>query len=117
MLLGVDVGGTHTDAVVLKGNKVIAQAKVTTDSKALLTSIARVLAMVLEDIDPVEIKRLNLSTTLSTNALVENQTEEVAVIVSAGPGMAPESFRMGDHYFPVAGAVDHRGIEVARMND
>ncbi len=117
MLLGVDVGGTHTDAVVLKGNKVIAQAKVTTDSKALLTSIARVLAMVLEDINPVEIKRLNLSTTLSTNALVEKQTEEVAVIVSAGPGMAPESFRMGDHYFPVAGAVDHRGVEVARMND
>ena len=39
MLLGVDVGGTHTDAVVLEFNKVVAKAKVPTNPQNLLLSI------------------------------------------------------------------------------
>ena len=50
MLLGVDVGGTHTDAVVLERNKVIAKAKVLTDSENLLLSITCALEQVLEKI-------------------------------------------------------------------
>ncbi len=117
MLLGVDVGGTHTDAVVLRGNQVVASAKVDTDSQNLLQSITQVLDLVLREVPPQVISRLNLSTTLTTNALVEDKTENVAVIVSAGPGMDPEMFRVGSHYFPVTGAIDHRGMEVALIND
>ena len=117
MLLGVDVGGTHTDVVVLDGNKVVAKAKVSTNSEDLLHSITSALEQVLSKISPAQIRRLNLSTTLSTNALVEGRTEEVAVIVSAGPGIEPDSFRVGDHFFQVAGAIDHRGKEVAMLNE
>lgn len=117
MLLGVDVGGTHTDAVVLERNKVIAKAKVLTDSENLLLSITCALEQVLEKIPASQIRRINLSTTLSTNALVEGRTEEVAVIISPGPGIEANSFRVGDHYFPVAGYIDHRGKEVAMLNE
>ncbi|MBQ4133791.1 MAG: hydantoinase/oxoprolinase family protein [Desulfovibrionaceae bacterium] len=117
MLLGVDVGGTHTDAVVLRGDKIVASAKVDTDSQNLLRSITQVLETVLKEVPPQLISRLNLSTTLTTNALVEDKTEHVAIIVSAGPGMDPETFRVGNHYFPVGGAIDHRGMEVALIND
>ena len=117
MLLGVDVGGTHTDAVILKDNKVVSQAKVATDPKNLLYSITKALEIVLRDVKPEKISRLNLSTTLTTNALVEGRTEDVAVIVSAGPGISADKFRVGDHFFSVAGAIDHRGIEVAMLNE
>lgn len=117
MLLGVDVGGTHTDAVILEGNEVIAQAKVDTDSQNLLASITQALGIVLKEVEAGQINRLNLSTTLSTNALIEKRTEAVAVLVSAGPGIDPNTLRVGDHYFPVAGAVDHRGLEVSLLND
>ena len=117
MLLGVDVGGTHTDAVILRGERVIASAKVDTDSQNLICSISKVLETVLQDIAPQLISRLNLSTTLTTNALVEGKTEHVAIIVSAGPGMDPETLRVGNHYFPVGGAIDHLGLETAMLND
>ena len=117
MLLGVDVGGTHTDAVVLEMNKVVAKAKVLTNSENLLFSITSALEQVLEKIPASQIRRINLSTTLSTNALVEGRTEEVAVIISPGPGIDANSFRVGDHYFPGAGYIDHRGKEVALLKE
>lgn len=117
MLLGVDVGGTHTDAVVLQNGKVIARAKVLTDPHDLLKSIDQALGLVLVEIEPDSILHMNLSTTLSTNALIEKRIEEVAVVVSAGPGIDPEGFRVNNHYFPVSGAIDHCGVEVALLNE
>ena len=117
MLLGVDVGGTHTDAVVLQNGKVIAKAKVLTDPHDLLKSIDQALGLVLLEIEPDSILHMNLSTTLSTNALIEKRIEEVAVVVSAGPGIDPEGFRVNNHYFAVGGAIDHCGVEVALLNE
>jgi len=117
MLLGIDVGGTHTDAVLLDLGGIVASRKVRTDHANLLNSIAAVLAGILTSVDPAQVRRLNLSTTLSTNAIVEGQSEPVGVIVSCGPGIDPEYYRVGEHYFLAGGAVDHRGAVLENLSE
>ena len=46
MYLGIDVGGTHTDAVVMSGRKIVAAAKALTRHTDLLASIDEVLSEV-----------------------------------------------------------------------
>jgi N-methylhydantoinase A/oxoprolinase/acetone carboxylase beta subunit len=60
---------------------------------------------------------MNLSTTLSTNAIVEGKTEEVGVLVAGGPGIDPENHRVGGHFHVLGGSVDHRGTEVAPLDE
>jgi N-methylhydantoinase A/oxoprolinase/acetone carboxylase beta subunit len=116
MYLGIDVGGTHTDAVVMDGRTIAASAKVPTDHHDLLASVRAAMQGLLRVVEPGRITRMNLSTTLSTNAIVEGKTEDVAVVVSAGPGIDPEHFRVGRFYFPVGGSIDHRGEEIAPLD-
>lgn len=116
MYLGIDVGGTHTDAVVVDQNGVRASAKAPTNHGDLLSSVRLALGSALKDIDPALVSRLNLSTTLSTNAIVEGKTEEVGVFVSAGPGIDPENMRTGKHYYVIPGGVDHRGKEIEPLD-
>lgn len=113
MLLGIDVGGTHTDAVVLDAGRVLAQAKVPTDHDNLLLSIREALRMVMSDVEPQAVGTVNLSTTLSTNAIVESKTEDVGMLIVAGPGIDPEYHRVGGHFHVLGGSVDHRGTEIA----
>ena len=42
MILGIDVGGTHTDAVLMDRFMVLNKAKVLTDEQNLLTSLLAV---------------------------------------------------------------------------
>ncbi len=119
MYLGIDVGGTHTDAVVMAGRTMAASVKVPTDHHDLLASVRAAMQGLLQPhggVEPGRITRMNLSTTLSTNAIVEGKTEDVAVVVSAGPGIDPEHFRVGRFYFPVGGSIDHRGEEIAPLD-
>lgn len=112
MRIGIDVGGTHTDAVVVDKGRVVASAKVVTDHHNLLISVRSALESVLKSVDPKEVSRLNLSTTLSTNAIVEGRTEDVGVLVSAGPGINPDDYQVGPYYYTVSGSIDHRGVEI-----
>ena len=117
MYLGIDVGGTHTDAVVVdKAGAVLAAAKVSTNHEELLRSVREVLRNVLSKVEPEGIERLNLSTTLSTNIIVEEKTEDVGVLVSSGPGLASEMVRVGRHFHGLSGSIDHRGVEVVFLD-
>ena len=49
MLLGIDVGGTFTDAVVIKDEEILAQAKVPTTHEDVLQGILAALDKVLLD--------------------------------------------------------------------
>ena len=60
---------------------------------------------------PDDIGRIVLSTTLTTNAVVQGNVPPVGVIVSGGPGIDPALYRLSDHYYQVSGAIDHRGRE------
>lgn len=115
MLLGIDVGGTHTDAVAMdlsQGTTVAASCKVPTRHEDLLSSVTEALGIILDTIDREAVSQLNLSTTLSTNAIVQGKTEDVGVIVSSGPGIDPHSFMPCKDFHVIDGSIDHRGNEV-----
>ena len=116
MIIGLDVGGTHTDVVLLDHNGLKKEIKVPTDTNSLFNSVLAGLDVVTEDIDPTQIKRIVLSTTLTTNAIVQKKIPPVGIIVSSGPGIKPEYFRTNSQYFVVSGSIDHRGREVEPIN-
>lgn len=115
MRLGLDVGGTHTDAVIIDTSGIVCSVKVPTDHGNLLSSVMSALNSVL-DAAPTPVSAVHLSTTLTTNALLEGKTEPVGVLVSSGPGIHPLHHRIGDAFFVVDGAMDHRGAEVLPLD-
>ncbi|MDD3311919.1 hydantoinase/oxoprolinase family protein [Pseudodesulfovibrio sp.] len=119
MLLGIDVGGTHTDGVAVDttaGAEVVASCKVPTRHDDLLFSVTGALEDLLGKVDRAKVRQLNLSTTLSTNAIVQGKTEDVGVIVSSGPGIDPHSFMICRDYHVIDGSIDHRGNEVRALS-
>jgi len=116
MLLGLDVGGTHTDAVLLDDNGIVSVQKEITNHEDLLSSVLNALQKVLKDVDVKKIRRINLSTTLSTNAIIENRISPVAVIVSAGPGINPSEYSIGDYFYNISGSIDHRGEVIKELD-
>ncbi len=117
MIIGLDVGGTHTDAVLLNRKGVEKQVKVSTDISDLFNTVLSGLTGLLKNISPDDIERIVLSTTLTTNAVVQKKVDPVGIIVSSGPGIDPEFFRTDDHYFPISGSIDHRGREREPVNE
>ena len=111
MLLGIDIGGTHTDAVVIDENGVKATAKVETIHDDLVASLDNVLEKILDPETGPAIRKINLSTTLTTNAIVEKQLEEVGILAVSGPGLTAAGFNtgLGDHFHLFSGSIDHRG--------
>ena len=117
MLLGIDVGGTHTDAVVINQQGIVAAAKVITVHENLLHSVQMALEEVLQGVNPRQIRKINLSTTLTTNAIIEQKLDPVGMFVASGPGIDPEQYQIGEHYFPCQGSIDHRGVEREPLAD
>jgi N-methylhydantoinase A/oxoprolinase/acetone carboxylase beta subunit len=116
MIIGLDVGGTHTDVVLIGENGLEKETKVLTDPADLFNSVLSGISTITEDIDPKEIHRIVLSTTLTTNAIVQNKIPSVGMIVSGGPGIDPEHFRTHKHYYAVSGSIDHRGREIQALD-
>ena len=112
MIIGLDVGGTHTDVVLLDETGLLRKVKVPTQPANLLESVQSGLHAVLRDVAPEHLERIVLSTTLTTNAIAEGKLAPVGMIVSSGPGIDPELFRTDRHYYPVSGSIDHRGREI-----
>ena len=111
MLLGLDVGGTFTDAVIIDVHRVVATAKRRTTKNNLMNGIGEALDAVLEGYDASNIEQVTLSTTVVTNTIVEGKEKPVDLYVVTGPG------RNVDDIFPVSpiylqGYTDHRGIVV-----
>ena len=111
MLLGLDVGGTFTDAVIIDGHRVVSSAKRRTTKDNLMQGIGEALDAVLDSCDTSNIEQVTLSTTVVTNTIVEKKEQVVDLYVVTGPG------RNVDDIFPVSpiylqGYTDHRGIVV-----
>ena len=113
MILGIDVGGTHTDAVLLDHFQVKKKTKVPTNQLHLVLSLIGVMDEILRGEDLAAIERVVFSTTISTNAIVQGKTDRVGMIVASGPGLAPEALRVNEDTRFVAGYMSNRGIEVA----
>ena len=119
-LVGVDTGGTYTDAAIIEasGHRVIASAKAITTKGDLAIGVAeaitRAVALLPQGLQPKDISLVSVSTTLATNAVVEGHGSAVGVVLigfdaamvartgiaQAFPGMPVES---------VPGGHDHNG--------
>lgn len=110
MILGLDVGGTQTDAVLLADGKVLRTVKTPT-GEDLLSTLGLALERVLDGVPAGDIKRMSFSTTLATNAIVQDMLDETGMIVTAGPGMDPHWWEVGPSYHVVKGCIDHQGFE------
>ncbi len=112
MIVGLDVGGTHADVVLLGHEGVLNEVKVPTDPANLFQTVLTALDQLTADVDPHRIERMVMSTTLTTNAIIQRKLPQVGMIVSGGPGIDPNLYRTNDHYACVKGSIDHRGREV-----
>ncbi|MGO8907262.1 MAG: hydantoinase/oxoprolinase family protein [Solirubrobacteraceae bacterium] len=86
MLLGVDVGGTFTDAVLVGEDSAVHTAKVSStpeeQSVAVLDAVRLVLARA--GVKAGEVERFAHGMTVATNALLEHRTARTALIATAG---------------------------------
>ncbi len=84
-IIGIDTGGTYTDAVLLDtaDKRVLATAKEPTTHHRLALSTGRALKTLLQKsgINTNQVSRLALSTTLATNAVIEKKGARVAAFV------------------------------------
>ncbi len=94
--IGIDVGGTHTDAVLMDGDNVIVATKALTTAD-VLSGILNALESILGDAPGIEpsIQAVMLGTTQFTNAVVERrELAEVAAVrigLPSGAGVPPKS--------------------------
>ncbi|MDR2743790.1 MAG: hydantoinase/oxoprolinase family protein [Desulfovibrio sp.] len=122
LCLGIDAGGTHTDAALLRGGgagtTLLARVKVKTRHNDLTASVREALASLGREIgtESADIFRgigsVTLGATLAVNALVQGKTDAVGLALSAGPGLNPLRFAIGEHVCVVPGGLDHRGLEI-----
>lgn len=116
MLIGIDVGGTTTDAVLIRNGKVCSTAKVSTETGNLLNSLLEALDAISRDVDPEQLQRVVFSTTVITNLIAEGKTDRVALVLIPGPGINPASYTYPDSFF-LKGAMDYRGREIHPLDE
>jgi len=116
MILGIDVGGTHTDAVLIDHFRVLKKAKVLTNPENLLTSLLEVTTELVDEASIDQLERVVLSTTISTNAIVQHKVDPVGIMAVSGPGLPPALLQLDPNTHILSGYVNHRGIEMARID-
>ena len=124
--LGLDTGGTYTDAVLLEGGRrVIASAKALTTHWDLAIGIANAIRAVLGTLpqaaDRAAVQLVSVSTTLATNAVVENRFSPVAtVLIGFDQAMMERSGLQRDAVGPlimVRGGHDATGEELESLDE
>ena len=129
MRIGIDVGGTNTDAVLMDGNRVVAWQKTTTTadvSSGIIAALEHVLAV--GSCKPQDVGAVMIGTTHFTNAVVERKRLlEVAAVRVALPATQalppmvdwPPDLRetIGNHVFYVHGGYDFNGREISPIDE
>lgn len=94
MRIGIDVGGTHTDAVVMNGNDVLATFKALTSADVktgIVESLDAVMARA--SLNAADITAVMIGTTQFTNAVIERRELSPTAIIRAclptGTGIPP----------------------------
>ncbi|MDH3988664.1 MAG: hydantoinase/oxoprolinase family protein, partial [Gammaproteobacteria bacterium] len=129
MRIGIDVGGTHTDAVVLDGQDVIASTKVLTSAN-VRDGVVNALDEVLENssIDHASIEAVMIGTTQFTNAVIERRelgtTAIVRIALPSGELVPPMidwpddiAEALGRHVYMIHGGRTYDGFPIAPLTD
>jgi N-methylhydantoinase A/oxoprolinase/acetone carboxylase beta subunit len=126
-LIGIDTGGTFTDAVIIDAQArcVLATAKSLTTKGNYAVGVQHSLSAVLDKarktVRPSDISLVSISTTLATNAVVEGHGSRIAVVL-AGFDEKMVTLTGLRTSFPdnpvitVAGGHDHNGNETAILD-
>ena len=119
--LGLDTGGTYTDAVLVDADqRIVASAKSLTTHHNLIEGLRGAVSQVLsESFQPVSL--VSLSTTLATNALVEGRGRPVCLVLI---GYRPEQLKRaklqqalgGDPHVFLNGGHDASGTAVCELD-
>jgi N-methylhydantoinase A/oxoprolinase/acetone carboxylase beta subunit len=132
-IIGIDTGGTYTDAVVIArdSHKVLASAKALTTKGDLSIGVgeamARALAAVSGTVEAKAISLVSISTTLATNAVVEGHGSAAAAILIGFDAQMVERTGIAAAFpdmpiVQVAGGHDHNGeaktkLDIAALGD
>ena len=124
LLLGVDTGGTYTDAVLIRDERdVVASAKSLTTRHDLAIGIGNAIEAVLAEsgVDVGDIGMASLSTTLATNALVEGQGGRVGLVYVGFRERDLDAHGLnealaGDPALVIAGGHNHAGGQAAALD-
>jgi N-methylhydantoinase A len=85
MILGVDVGGTFTDAALLTGDRLVTGKSPTTpadQSEGVMNAVGEALAAA--GAQPVDVERFVHGMTVGTNALLEGRVARTALLATEG---------------------------------
>jgi N-methylhydantoinase A/oxoprolinase/acetone carboxylase beta subunit len=128
MRIGIDVGGTNTDAVLMDGPDVLAEVKTVTtpDVTAGIVAALRGLARA-RDFPPAQIRAVMIGTTHFTNALVEARrlapTAALRLALPATEGLPPmvdwpDRLRqaIGGHAYLCHGGHEFDGREISPLD-
>src|SRR5690606_15558337 len=91
--------------------KILRKSKVMTDKSDLLRSVMNATQAVTEPADLKQLRRIVLSTTMTTNAVAQHQLDPVGLIVMSSPGVAHGDLPLSDRAVFVKGYMNHRGME------
>lgn len=129
MRIGIDVGGTHTDAVILDGDTVIAATKALT-SADVVSGVMAALDEIIKQSAIVQslIETVMIGTTQFTNAIIERrELSQIAVIrigLPSGRGMPPMvdwpvdmTAAIGAEIYSLHGGYLYNGWPIAAMRD
>ncbi|MCD4821411.1 MAG: hydantoinase/oxoprolinase family protein [Methanococcoides sp.] len=114
--LGIDAGGTYTDAVIVENskNEILASSKALTTYPDPLEGIRNVLNSLDQSIlGQVEI--VSVSTTLSTNTILEGTGFPVGLILVGDYHISTNL--PTEHYVQVSGGHDHRGAQANPLDE
>lgn len=127
--IGIDVGGTNTDAVIMVKNSIAATAKFPTSAN-VMDGVVGVIKRVMDDtgIATQDIDAVMIGTTHFTNAVVERRhLAKTAVIRLCLPAAAclppmvdwPEDLRaeMGNHWWMAHGGFEFDGQEISPLDE
>lgn len=114
-ILGIDTGGTYTDGVIFheQSGTVLSKGKALTTRENLVVGIENCLEM-LDKSYFHRLKQVNLSTTLATNAIVENRGNKIALFCL---GDRPEGSLPAEYTFDIRGKYDIRGRQVEPLHE
>jgi N-methylhydantoinase A/oxoprolinase/acetone carboxylase beta subunit len=129
MRIGIDVGGTHTDAVVLDGQSVIASTKVLTSANVkdgVVNALDEILTQ--SEIHHDAIDAVMIGTTQFTNAVVERRelapTAIIRIALPSGEMVPPMidwpddiAATLGRHVYMIHGGRTYDGFPIAPLSD
>jgi N-methylhydantoinase A/oxoprolinase/acetone carboxylase beta subunit len=128
MRIGIDVGGTNTDAVLMDGTKLVALAKRPTTPDVSSGIIAALKSVLADAPQTAHIEAVMLGTTHFTNALLEHKSlAPTAVIRMCGPATTllpplvdwPDALRdtIGGRSYMLKGGHEFDGQEISSMEE